>query len=107
MLLLVPALLAPVAAYLISFAMTPKYTSRALLVVEGQVVPAGYIKPLITDYVSDRMTVLQQQVLTRDRLGALVSRLGLAKNGQSADAVINEIRNNVSIAPADPNAPVS
>ena len=80
-LLLVPALVGPVVGFLVSFALTPKYTSRAILLVEGQIVPAGYVKPLITDYVSDRMTTLTQQVLSRNRLRPLVERLGLARRG--------------------------
>ncbi len=106
-LLLVPALLGPLAGFLVSFALTPKYTSRSVLLVEGQVVPAGYVRPLITDYVSDRMTTLQQQVLSRDRLRLLVERLGLARRGRNVDTVIDEIRNHVTVTPVDPNAPPS
>jgi uncharacterized protein involved in exopolysaccharide biosynthesis len=104
-LLLVPALLGPLVGLLVSFALTPKYTSRSILAVEGQVVPAGYVRPLIADYVSDRMTTLQQNVLGRDRLREVVERLGLARKGKSVDSVINEIRDNVSVNPVDPNAP--
>jgi len=105
--LLVLALLGPLAGFLFSFALTPKYTSRAVLLVEGQIVPPGYVKPLITDYVSDRMTTLEQQVLSRDRLRPLVERLGLARRGRTVDTVIDEIRNNIVVAPMDPGAPPS
>ena len=105
--LLVPALLGLLAGWFISFAVTPKYTSRAILLVEGQIVPPGYVKPLITDYVSDRMTTLEQQVLSRNRLRPLVERLGLARKGRTVEAVIDAIRNNVVVAPMDPGAPPS
>lgn len=106
-LLLIPALLGPLVGFLASFAITPKYMSRSVLMVEGPVVPPGYVKPLITDYVSDRMTTLQEQVLSRDRLRPLVERLGLARSGKNVDTVIDEIRNNVSVNPTDPSAPAS
>jgi len=106
-LLVIPVLVGPLLGFLASFLLTPKYTSRSILLVEGQVVPAGYVKPLITDYVSDRMTTLQQQVLSRNRLRQLVERLGLARRGKSVDAVVDEIRDNVSVTPVDPNAPPS
>lgn len=97
----VPVLLAPLLGFLISYALTPKYTSRSLLLVEGQVVPAGYVKPIVTERVSARMITLQQNALSRNRLEPMVTRLGLAKNGKSVDSVIDEIRENLTIAETD------
>ncbi len=99
-LVLVPALLASLIGFLISFALTPKYTSRALLLVEGQVVPTGYVTPIVTESVSARMTTLQQSMLSVSRLQPLVTRLGLARKGKSVEAVIDEIRSNVSVSRA-------
>jgi polysaccharide chain length determinant protein (PEP-CTERM system associated) len=102
---LVPAVLGPLIGVLISYAITPKYTSRALLLVVEQVVPTDYFKPIITEHVSDRMTVLQQNVLSPTRLQPLVRRLGLARNGKSEDAAIEEIRNNVIVTRANLGKP--
>jgi uncharacterized protein involved in exopolysaccharide biosynthesis len=104
-LVLVPLLICALLGFLISFILTPKYTSRSLLLVEDQMVPAGYVKPIVTERVSDRMTILAQNVLSRARLQALVTRLGLARKGQSIDDVIETIRDNVSVTEADPGAP--
>ncbi len=101
-LILIPALVALVAGFLCSFGFSPKYTSRALVLVERQTVPAGYVRPIVTASVRDREITLQQQVLTRDRLQALVNHLGFARTGQSVDDVVAEIQNNVSIVEADP-----
>ena len=79
---LVPVLLASLIGFLISFALSPKYTSRSLLLVEGQVVPSGYVKPIVTERVSGRMITLQQNVLSRNRLQPMVTRLGLARDGK-------------------------
>jgi len=97
----IPALIAPLLGFLISFVLTPKYTSRSLLLVEGQVVPTGYVKPIVTERVSDRMTTLQQNVLSRSRLQPLVARLGLVRKGKSADSVIDQIRSNVNVTEAE------
>jgi len=99
LLVLVPALGAALIGFLVSFAFTPKYTSRALLLVEGQVVPTGYVNPIVTERVSNRMIILQQNVLSRSRLEPLVTRLGLVRNGKSMDDVIDDIRTNVSVSP--------
>jgi uncharacterized protein involved in exopolysaccharide biosynthesis len=106
-LLLLTALLGPILGFLVSFGLPSRYTSRSVLLVEGQIVPAGYVKPLITDYVSDRMITLEQQVLSRDRLRPLVEKLGLAQRGKSVDSTIDEIRNHVSITPTNPSAPLT
>jgi uncharacterized protein involved in exopolysaccharide biosynthesis len=104
---LTPVPIALILGFLISFAFTPKYTSRALLLVEGQTVPTGYVKPIITERVSDRMTALTQSVLSRNRLGSLVNKLGLARKGKSVDDAIESIRAKLQVTEADPYAPPS
>lgn len=101
----IPALLATGLGFAISFLFTPKYTSVSLLRVEGQVVPTGYVKPIVTERVSDRMLSLEQNVLSRNRLQPMVIRLGLATKWKSVDQVVEQIRNNVVVSMADPNAP--
>src|SRR5262245_40313233 len=87
LLVLAFVLLAPVAGFLISFAWSPKYTSRSLVFIEEQLVPQGYVKPIVTQNMADRMVALQQQVLRRDRLEQMVSGLSLAQKGTKIDAV--------------------
>jgi polysaccharide chain length determinant protein (PEP-CTERM system associated) len=102
-LVLAPALLGTLIGFVISFALRPKYTSRALVQVEAQIVPIGYVKPIVTAPVSDRIATLEQTVLSRDRLRPLVARLDLARDGKTTDQAINEIRSNLSIKAADRN----
>ena len=94
--ILIPALLAPLAGFLISFALPPKYTSQSLILVEEQKVPEGYVKPVVTEDVGQRIATMEQQVLTRNRLQPMIDRLGLAK-GRSVDEVVDDIRANISI----------
>jgi protein tyrosine kinase modulator len=95
-LILIPALLAPLAGFLISFAFPPKYTSQSLILVEVQKVPEGYVKPVVTEDISQRIATMEQQVLTRNRLQPVIDRLGLAKS-KSVDEVVDDIRANISI----------
>lgn len=97
-LILIPTLLAPIAGFLVSYAFTPKYTSQALILVEGQKVPEGYVKPVVTEDIVQRIATMQQQVLSRTRLIPLIDRLGLAK-GKTADDAIADITANLSIQP--------
>jgi len=60
--ILIPALLAPLAGFLISFAFSPKYTSQSLILVEEQKVLEGYVKPVVTEDVGQRIATMDQQV---------------------------------------------
>ena len=95
--ILIPALVAVIPGFLLSFAFSPRYTSNALILVERQMVSAGYVKPIVTASLAERIADLEQQVLSRKRLQPLVERLGLVKKGTTVDEVIDEIQNSVSI----------
>ena len=108
-LILIPALLAPLAGFAVSYFFTAKYTSQAAVRVEGQQVPEGMVQSVVTEDLLERIAALEQQVKSQSRLQPLVERLQLARGGQSADEVIEEIRLNMSIVPmsndAAPGAP--
>jgi polysaccharide chain length determinant protein (PEP-CTERM system associated) len=97
--ILIPALLAPLAGLLISYAFTPKYTSQSLVLVEGQKVPESIVQSVVTQDLTGRIATLQQQVLSQSRLQPMVERLGLAKSGSSMDDKIDEIRQNMAVEP--------
>jgi polysaccharide chain length determinant protein (PEP-CTERM system associated) len=101
------ALLAAAIGFLISFSFSPQYSSRALVVVERQTIPAGYVRPIVTTSAIDRVASLQQQVLSRSRLEALVDRLGLDRKGKSVDQVVDSIQRNITFVEADPSASAS
>src|SRR5690348_15598396 len=96
--IVIPALLAPLAGFAISFAFSPKYTSQSLVLVEEQKVPEGYVKPMVTEDLSQRVATLEQRALSAENLRPLIESLGPA-HGSNVDGMIDEIRNNVGIQP--------
>jgi len=98
-LILIPTLLAPLAGFLISYAFPAKYTSRSLVLVEGQKVPEGVVQPVVTQDLAQRIATMQQQVLGRNRLQPMVERMQLVHGGKNVDDVIEEIRESVQIEP--------
>ena len=102
--ILIPILLAPLAGFLVSYAFPPKYTSQSLVLVEVQSVPEGYVKPVITEDITQRIATMQQQVLSRNRLQPMVQRLGLVKNGKSVEDVMGAIQTNLDVEPVQPSA---
>src|ERR1700757_3757195 len=97
--ILIPALLAPLVGFLVSYAFTAKYTSQALVLVEGQKVPEGVVQPVVTADLAQRIATMQQQVLGRNRLQPIVERMQLMRGGKNLDDVIEEIRASAQIEP--------
>jgi len=100
--LLIPMLLAPLAGFLVSYLFRAKYTSQSLVLIEVQSVPEGYVKPVVTEDITQRIATIQQQVLSQNHLRPLVERLGLAKNAEDLDDAITDIRSGLDIEPVVP-----
>lgn len=100
----IPALLAPIIGFGISFFFSPKYTSQSLVLVEGQKVAQGYVQPVGTEDIAAHVERLQEKVLSRNRLAPVIERLGLAKReGSNVDDLIDKIRTNLSIQAVQPD----
>ena len=96
--ILIPTVLAPLAGFALSFAFSPKYTSDSLVLVEEQKVSENYVKPVVTQDLSQRVATLQQRALSAENLRPLIESLGLA-HGPNVDGAIDGIRANVAITP--------
>jgi polysaccharide chain length determinant protein (PEP-CTERM system associated) len=103
--ILVPALLAPVAGFLISYGFKPKYTSQSLVLVEGQKVPETMVQPVVSEDLTSRVAMLQQQVLSHTDLHELMEKLFPGKSPQEASEIIDDIRNNMDIEPVLEDSP--
>jgi len=97
--ILIPALLAPLVGFLVSYAFPAKYTSQSLILVEGQKVPESMVQPVVSEDLTARVATLQQQVLSQSRLEPVVQRLYPGKNSQEAGEIIDNIRLNMTVEP--------
>ena len=97
--ILIPALLAPLVGFLLSYAFTPTYTSRSLILVESQKVPENMVQPVVSQDLTARVATLQQQVLSQTRLQPIVERLYPGKNSQEIGEIIDTIRQNMAVEP--------
>ncbi len=96
--ILIPALLAPIGGFLASHAFSPKYTSQATVLVEGQKVPGDYVKPIITSDFTQRVQTLSQEVVSPTKLRPVIESLGLVKPEEEAK-LISEIQSNMQVEP--------
>ena len=97
--ILIPALLAPLVGFLVSYAFAPKYTSRALILVEGQKVPETMVQPVVSQDLAARVATLQQQILSQTQLEPVVKKVYPNKNSQEVGEIIDNIRANMSVEP--------
>ena len=97
--ILIPALLAPIAGFMASYAFSPKYTSQATVLVEGQKVPDNYVQPVITADFTQRVQTLSQQVLSPSQLRPVIQNLGLASKPEDENKIISDIQQNMQVEP--------
>jgi uncharacterized protein involved in exopolysaccharide biosynthesis len=96
--ILIPALLAPIAGFVVSYAFPPKYTSQSTVLVEGQKVPDNYVQPVITSDFTQRIQTLSQEVLAPSRLRPVIRSLALVKT-EDEPKLISQIQQNMQVEP--------
>src|SRR5579859_1283629 len=90
--ILIPALLAPIAGFLISYVFTPKYTSQSTILVEGQKVPDTMVQPVATEDLAARINTLVAQVTSQAALKPMLQKIyGSSKSEQGIDELIDGI----------------
>src|SRR6185312_9468583 len=77
--ILVPLILAPIAAYLYSLTVPNVYTSKTVVLVEAQKVPGDFVRPVITQGIAERLRTMQEQILSRTRLQPIIEQFELFK----------------------------
>jgi polysaccharide chain length determinant protein (PEP-CTERM system associated) len=97
--ILIPALLAPLAGFAVSYLFAAKYTSQSLILVEAPKIPDAVVQQLFNQDLTEHIATIEQQVLSPSRLKPMIERLGLAKPGQNIDDVISSIQPNMTIEP--------
>jgi len=65
------------AAYGVSKFLPSRYTSKTLVLVEQPTVPKEFIRPVVTEDISQRLASMQQQILSRTRLEPIIQQYGL------------------------------
>src|SRR5215472_4013105 len=95
--ILIPALLAPLAGYLISYAFTPKYTAQSTVLIEGQKIPESMVQPVVLEDLTARVSTLTNQVLAESKLKPLVEKLYPGKSPAQVGELIDGIRQNMSV----------
>lgn len=77
LIILVPAILFPLAAYLFSFTIEPQYESQTLILIEQQQVPTDYVRPVVNEDLDSRLASMREQILSRTSLQPIIEKYDL------------------------------
>src|SRR5258708_14746407 len=102
------AILGPALGYLLCFGLPKEYTSQTVILVEQPAVPTSYVTDINSGDLKQRLTTLQEQILSRSRLEGMISKFGLYPREQaqhaSTEALVDRLRKKIAVTPVKPMA---
>jgi polysaccharide chain length determinant protein (PEP-CTERM system associated) len=99
-LIVIPALVMPLIAIAVTFDIPPRYVSQTLVLVDQQVVPDTYVKPVVMEDLNQRLASMREQILSRSRLQPIIERYGLfSKDKLTIEDRLDLTRKAISITP--------
>ncbi len=102
--ILLPTLLGPLVGFIIALALTPKYTSTSLILIEEPKVPERFVPPVVGDDLTARLATMEEQILSRTRLQPIIERYGLYKSdlkSKSIEDVVEGMRKDILVVPVE------
>jgi polysaccharide chain length determinant protein (PEP-CTERM system associated) len=95
--ILIPALLAPLAGFLVSYAFPSKYTSQSLVLVAEPKISEAVVPQVYNEDLTQHLNTMKQRVLSPDKLRPMVRSLGLVREDQNPDDLIATIQGSMQI----------
>jgi polysaccharide chain length determinant protein (PEP-CTERM system associated) len=81
-----------------------EYTSQTLVLVAKPAVPEDYVKPVVTEDLTQRLASMKEQILSRTRLEPVIEKFNLYANDRAKlhkDDMIDRLRKAVVISPLE------
>jgi len=95
--ILIPALLAPLAGFLVSYLFSAKYTSQSLVLVEEPKISDVVVPQVYNEDLVQHLNAIKERVLSPNKLRPMMQSLGLVKKGEDPDEVISIIQSSMQI----------
>jgi protein tyrosine kinase modulator len=99
--------LCPIAGYTLSFFMPKEYTSQTTILVEQPAITDQAITEISSADLKQRLTTLQEQILSRSRLEALIEKFNLfaeERKAEPMESLVDRLRKKISVTPVKPMA---
>jgi uncharacterized protein involved in exopolysaccharide biosynthesis len=103
--ILIPAVAGVLIAYGISLKLPNRYTSKTLILIEGQKVPDSFVKPVVTGDLTSRLSNIQQRILSRSQLEPIITRLHLfpeLADKAPMEDLVSQLRKSISLTGTTP-----
>jgi polysaccharide chain length determinant protein (PEP-CTERM system associated) len=102
------AVLGPALGYLLCFVLPKEYASQTVILVEQPAVPTSYVTDISTGDLKQRLTTLQEQILSRSRLEGMITKFGLYPKERaqhaSMETLVDRLRKKIVVTPVKPMA---
>ena len=98
--ILIPALLAPLAGFLVSYLFSAKYTSQAEVLVESPKISDAVVPQVYNEDLTQQMNEIVGRVMSTTTLRPRVEALGLSRAGRTVDDLVGNIQQNMTIQQA-------
>ncbi len=92
------------ASVLMATQIPKQYTSRTLVLVSRPAVPTEYVKPVVTEDVSQRLSSMKGEILSRSRLEPVIEKFNLYANERARvhmEDLVERLRKAVEITPLE------
>jgi len=81
-----------------------KYVSRTLVLVDQPTVPSDIVKPVVTEDLNNRLSSMQEQILSRSRLQPIIDKFGLypaERRKLHVEDLIERLRTSIEVKPLE------
>jgi capsular polysaccharide biosynthesis protein len=105
--LLVPFVLVLVAGILVTAVQRPIYSAEGKILISADAIPVDLVRPTVSSAASERIQVIQQRIMTRDNLLAIIKKYGLFGGQQkymSSSQLVDLMRQRTQVRLIDINA---
>src|SRR5947209_20439772 len=100
-------LLAGAVGLIAALVLPKKYTSETVILVEQPTVSSKYVEPVITENLNQRLTSMQEQILSRSRLQPIIENFGLYESERGRvhiEDLVARLRTAINIRAMEPTS---
>ncbi len=104
----IPFALVAILGTLITVIQRPIYRAEGTILVESPEIPTDLVRPTVMATADERIQVIQQRIMARDSLVAVINKFGLFRREQqemSGTELLDLMRSRMEIEPVDPDQP--
>ena len=96
--ILIPLVILPIVSVALSYTIPPQYLSQTSVLVQGQRVAEGIVKPVISTDLDSRLSSMKERILSRSSIQPIIDRYNLYSDKKaSMDDRIDMARKNIDV----------